>query len=146
MVDFNKQLSGGGAGAKPIIPTEIYEKADRESDTGPPSGVQSVTSLSRCTAQPVLVELFSDAKLSTWTESRRRVDLKLAGRVRCHIRGLDVTSNWPPRIPGLKFGRQYVDQGIEYYEDKYRQQQLNWIAKKAATLHMQLVPLPEVAN
>ena len=35
MVDLNKQLSGGGAGAKPIVPTEIYEKADRESDTGP---------------------------------------------------------------------------------------------------------------
>ena len=35
MVDFNKQLSGGGAGTKPIVPTEIYEKADRESDTGP---------------------------------------------------------------------------------------------------------------
>src|ERR1035438_3632232 len=34
MVDFNKQLSGGVAGAKPIVPTEIYEKADRESDTG----------------------------------------------------------------------------------------------------------------
>jgi hypothetical protein len=46
----------------------------------------------------------------------------------------------------LKFGRQYVDQGIEYYEDKYRQQQLNWIAKPAATLHMQLVPLPEVGS
>jgi replicative superfamily II helicase len=35
MVDFTKQLSGGKVGAKPLAPTEIYEKADRESDTGP---------------------------------------------------------------------------------------------------------------
>jgi len=41
----------------------------------------------------------------------------------------------------LKFGRQYVDRGIECYENKYRQQQLNWIAKQAATLSMQLVPI-----
>jgi hypothetical protein len=46
----------------------------------------------------------------------------------------------------LKFGRQYVDQGIEYYENKYRQQQLNWVAKQAATLRMQLVPLSAVAG
>ena len=44
----------------------------------------------------------------------------------------------------LKFGRQYVDQGIEYYENKYRQQQLKWVAKQAATLRMQLVPLSAV--
>src|SRR5271167_229632 len=35
MVDFNKRLSGTKNGAKPLIPAEIYEKADRESDTGP---------------------------------------------------------------------------------------------------------------
>lgn len=35
MVDFNKRLAGGKATAKPLIPAEIYEKADRESDTGP---------------------------------------------------------------------------------------------------------------
>jgi transposase len=46
----------------------------------------------------------------------------------------------------LKFGRQYVDQGIEYYENKYRQQQLKWVAKQAATLRMQLVPLSQVAS
>lgn len=44
----------------------------------------------------------------------------------------------------LKFGHQYVDQGIEYYENKYRQQQLKWVAKQAATLRMQLVPLSAV--
>jgi transposase len=46
----------------------------------------------------------------------------------------------------LKFGRQYVDQGIEYYENKYRQQQFKWVAKQAATLRMQLVPLSEAAG
>ena len=35
MVDFNKRLVGKNAGAKPVVPAEIYEKADRESDTGP---------------------------------------------------------------------------------------------------------------
>jgi replicative superfamily II helicase len=35
MVDFNKRLVGGKATAKPLVPAEIYEKADRESDTGP---------------------------------------------------------------------------------------------------------------
>jgi len=39
----------------------------------------------------------------------------------------------------LKFGHHYVDQGIEYYEAKYRQQQLRWTAKQAAALNMQLV-------
>jgi len=46
----------------------------------------------------------------------------------------------------LKFGHQYADRGIEYYEAKYRQQQLYWVAKKAATLNMQLVPIPDVPN
>jgi hypothetical protein len=44
----------------------------------------------------------------------------------------------------LKFGHHYVDQGIEYYEAKYRQQQLRWTAKQAAALNMQLVRLPEL--
>ena len=46
----------------------------------------------------------------------------------------------------LKFGHEYVDRGTEFYETKYRQQQLQRIAKQAAALHMQLVPLTEVAN
>jgi transposase len=44
----------------------------------------------------------------------------------------------------LKFGHQYVDKGIEYYETKYRQQQLQWITKQAAALNMQLIPLTGV--
>ena len=35
MVDFKKRLVDVNASAKPIVPAEIYEKADRESDTGP---------------------------------------------------------------------------------------------------------------
>jgi transposase len=46
----------------------------------------------------------------------------------------------------LKFGHHYVDQGIEYYEAKYRQQQLRWTAKQVAALNMQLVPLPELGG
>ena len=44
----------------------------------------------------------------------------------------------------LKFGHAYVDKGMEYYETKYRQQQLQWVAKQAAALNMQLIPIVEV--
>lgn len=46
----------------------------------------------------------------------------------------------------LKFGHEYVDKGMEYYETKYRQQQLQWVAKQAAALNMQLIPVTEVVN
>ena len=36
----------------------------------------------------------------------------------------------------LKFGHGYVDRGIEFYETKYRQQQLRRVAKQAAALRM----------
>ena len=35
MVDFNRRLDPDSGGAKPIEPSEIWEKSDRESDTGP---------------------------------------------------------------------------------------------------------------
>jgi len=35
---------------------------------------------------------------------------------------------------------------MEYYETKYRQQQLQWAAKQAAVLNMQLDPVAEVAG
>ena len=41
----------------------------------------------------------------------------------------------------LTFGHEYADRGIEFYETKYRQQQLQWVTKQAAALRMQLVPL-----
>ncbi len=46
----------------------------------------------------------------------------------------------------LEFGRQYVDKGMEHYETKYRQQQLQWVAKQAASLNMQLIPIAGVVN
>jgi len=46
----------------------------------------------------------------------------------------------------LKFGHHYEEEGIEYYEAKYRQQQLRWTAKQAAALNMQFVPLPELGG
>jgi hypothetical protein len=33
---------------------------------------------------------------------------------------------------------------MEYYETKYRQQQLQWVAKQAALLNMQLIPITAV--
>jgi len=41
----------------------------------------------------------------------------------------------------LKYGRQYVDKGLEYYEAKYREQRRKWLAKQAKELNLQLVPL-----
>jgi mannose/cellobiose epimerase-like protein (N-acyl-D-glucosamine 2-epimerase family) len=32
----------------------------------------------------------------------------------------------------LTFGHEYVDRGIEFYETKYRQQQVQWVTKQAA--------------
>jgi transposase len=46
----------------------------------------------------------------------------------------------------LTFGHEYVDRGIEFYETKYRQQQLQWVTKQAAALRMQLVPLTTVTH
>jgi hypothetical protein len=34
----------------------------------------------------------------------------------------------------LKYGHQYIDRGAEYYEQKNRQQQINFITKRAAQL------------
>ena len=40
----------------------------------------------------------------------------------------------------LKFGQQYVDRGQEVYEQRFRQQQIQMLTKKAAGLGLQLVP------
>ena len=42
----------------------------------------------------------------------------------------------------LKYGQEYVDQGTARYEEKYREQQLKLLAKKAAQQGFVLVPLP----
>ena len=39
----------------------------------------------------------------------------------------------------LKYGEQYVDKGQESYTEKYRQQQIRFLTKKANELGLQLV-------
>jgi hypothetical protein len=34
----------------------------------------------------------------------------------------------------LKYGQDYVDQGMEFYQQRYQQQQINWMQKKAKDL------------
>jgi len=40
----------------------------------------------------------------------------------------------------LKYGQQYVDKGMEYYNQRYRNQQIQSLQKKAAKLGLQLLP------
>jgi len=46
----------------------------------------------------------------------------------------------------LKFGQGYVDKGMEHYEAKYRHDKVRWLAKTAAALNLQLIPLPGVID
>ena len=39
----------------------------------------------------------------------------------------------------LKYGQEYVDKGMQYYEDQYRDQQIEYLQKKAAKLGLQVV-------
>jgi hypothetical protein len=41
----------------------------------------------------------------------------------------------------LKYGQQYVDKGAEYYEQRYRQQQVESLRKKAMKLGFEVTPL-----
>jgi hypothetical protein len=38
----------------------------------------------------------------------------------------------------LKYGQRYVDKGAEYYEHRYRRQQIEFLRKKAANLGLQI--------
>jgi transposase len=40
----------------------------------------------------------------------------------------------------LKYGQQYIDKGAEYYEQRNRQQQIEFVRKKAAQLGLQVTP------
>jgi transposase len=40
----------------------------------------------------------------------------------------------------LKYGQRYVDKGAEYYEHRYRQQQIEFLTKKAVRLGLQITP------
>jgi len=46
----------------------------------------------------------------------------------------------------LKFGKEYVDKGTTYYEDKFRQHQLRWLTKQAASLNLQLTPIMDIRS
>ena len=39
----------------------------------------------------------------------------------------------------LKYGEAYVDKGKEFYEQKYHQQQVKMLTKKAAALGLQVI-------
>ena len=39
----------------------------------------------------------------------------------------------------LKYGQGYIDKGTEYYEQRYRQQQLQFLQKKAAQLGLRIM-------
>ena len=40
----------------------------------------------------------------------------------------------------LKYGHGYLDKGADYYEHRYRQQQIQFLMKKAAKLSLQITP------
>ena len=40
----------------------------------------------------------------------------------------------------LRFGQEYVDRGQQYYEDKYRQQQIALLNKRATLLGFSIIP------
>lgn len=46
----------------------------------------------------------------------------------------------------LKFGKEYVDKGTIYYENKFRQHQLRWLTKQAASLNLQLTPIADTRS
>ncbi|MGP0072531.1 MAG: IS110 family transposase [Bryobacteraceae bacterium] len=46
----------------------------------------------------------------------------------------------------MKFGTEYVDKGMAAYESRYRQHQMKWLSKQAASLNLQLIPVSEVTG
>ena len=43
----------------------------------------------------------------------------------------------------LKYGQDYVDKGAEFYQQRYQQQQINWIRKKAKELGLVITAAPD---
>jgi hypothetical protein len=39
----------------------------------------------------------------------------------------------------LRYGENYVEKGIEHYEEKFRLQRIKWLRKEAKSLNLQLV-------
>lgn len=46
----------------------------------------------------------------------------------------------------LKYGQDYVDKGMEFYQQRYQQQQINWIQKKAKELGLAIALMPASAS
>ena len=44
----------------------------------------------------------------------------------------------------LKYGEDYIDKGMQYYEDRHRFQQVELLKKRAAKLGLQVVEIPAV--
>lgn len=45
----------------------------------------------------------------------------------------------------LKYGQDYVDKGMEFYQRRYQQQQINWMQKKAKDLGLVITLTPAPA-
>lgn len=43
----------------------------------------------------------------------------------------------------LKHGQQYVDKGVEFYEERYREQQILFLTRRAKQLGLQVLPAPQ---
>lgn len=90
-------------------------------------------------------------RLAAWNLIRSQSALGAKFRPSAHPPGspkaITAMADHLPRLVYrmLKFGHAYVDRGIQHYATKYRQRQLAWLKKQAASLNLQLVPLTEVA-
>ena len=51
----------------------------------------------------------------------------------------------PARLPHAQYGEQYVDKGMNYYEEKYRDQEIRTIQKKAKQLGLEVTLTPVAA-
>lgn len=45
----------------------------------------------------------------------------------------------------VKYGSQYIDHGMAAYEARFKEQQLKWLSRKAAELHLRLAPIPDLS-
>lgn len=44
----------------------------------------------------------------------------------------------------LKYGQQYVDKGMEFYEERYREQQIRYLTHRAKQFGLQVLPAPKL--
>ena len=42
----------------------------------------------------------------------------------------------------LKYGQEYIDKGMEYYQQRYQNQQIKWLEKKAEDLGLTITLAP----